>query len=117
MTSEKRQKQLLRMLKRFVGPFSEGSRARKQLTLNQSLEKPIPVKITFYGEKTYQIKIIDGFACAINNDVIECKVPFVPWDELDERYDKYIEDIFSLTPIPDELLNQMMARFNEEVWG
>ena len=116
MTSEKRQKQLLRMLKRFVGPFSEGSRARKQLTLNQSLEKPIPVKITFYGESTYKIKVIDGFACAMSGSIIVSKVPFVPWDELDEQYDKYIEDIFSLTPIPDELLNQLMARFDEEVW-
>lgn len=113
---------LLRLLKRAVGPL--GGPARKLLTENQKPgAKARGVSLTFYGKKSYQLMIADGFVCAMNGSVVECKVPFVPWDEDDAEYElvmsQYEDPVTHEVIVPfisDELLARLSSRFDSSIW-
>ncbi len=111
------QKHLLRI----SGPFSDGARVRKQLTLNIGQINTIPVTLTIYGSNSYIINVQDNYVCATHNNAVITKIPFVAWDDIDEQYESLINESISedgtIKEIPNDFLELYCKRFPDVFWG
>ena len=105
---------LLRLLKKVIGPYHDGVVARKALTENKEFF------ISVFNQGRYQIKIVDGYAYVKRFDKTFCRLPFVPWDDIDEQYEycckKKSCDSATIPLVADDLLIKYISRFDEQIW-
>lgn len=116
---------LFGFLKKVVGPFLDGFPARRQLTSNMDpggIYKEVYLDI--YGKKRYVLKIIDEHVCATDGDVVVCKVPFIPWGDVDDEWERVINNNedpvtgeFIMPDISDDLFFRFTSRFNNGTWS
>lgn len=105
---------LLRLLKKVIGPYQDGVVARKALTENKEFF------ISVFNQGRYQIKVVDGYAYVKKFEKTFCRLPFVPWDDIDEQYEscckKQPNDSATLPLVADDLLIKYISRFDERIW-
>lgn len=92
-------------LKVLIGPSAVGLSNRKNVAKNNLPSFDI---LAFNGNK-YKVEI-SGVSAKIKLKNIECNIPFVPWDDIDEKYEAMSKELIAYD---EKIIEDYKSRFHE----